>query len=62
MNSNDTVEIIAVDVKGLMKMLSCGMPTAKEIGTLAGARLNISGNRHLYSVKKIKDYVNSNSK
>lgn len=56
-NHEITNETIAVDVKGLMKLLSCGEPTAREIGQKAEARITISGKRVLYSVDKIKAYI-----
>lgn len=53
-NHEITNETIAVDIKGLMEILSCGEPTAREIGQKAQARIPISGKRVLYSVDKVK--------
>lgn len=52
-----TNETIAVDIKGLMEILSCGEPTAREISKKAEARIPTSGRRALYSVDKIKAYL-----
>ena len=56
-NHEITNETIAVDIKGLMEILSCGEPTAREIGQKAQARIPISGKRVLYSVDKVKAYL-----
>ena len=52
-----TNETLAVDVKGLMEILSCGELTAREIGQKAEARIPTSGKRVLYSVDKVKAYL-----
>ena len=49
--------VLAVDINGLMAMLSCGEPTAKEIGELSKSRIPTSGRRVLYSVEKVRDYI-----
>ena len=49
-------EKIAVDIEGLAGMLSCGTATAKKIAEMAEARI-IIGRRVLYSVDKIKSYL-----
>ncbi len=49
---------IAVDVKELMAMLSCGRNTADKVGETAGAVIRI-GNRKLYNVKKVESYIDS---
>ena len=49
---------MAVDIKMLCEMLSCGKDTAKKIGELAGARIKI-GRRVLYSVSKIRKYLDN---
>ncbi|BAK47254.1 hypothetical protein CXIVA_12880 [Clostridium sp. SY8519] len=49
-------ELLAVDTRGLAAMLSCGMGTARKIGEDAGAKI-IIGRRVLFSVSKIKKYL-----
>lgn len=56
-NHEITNETIAVDIKELMEILSCGEPTAREIGQKAQTRIPISGKRVLYSVDKVKAYL-----
>lgn len=48
--------MIAVDIEKLSAMLSCGHATARKIGEQAHAKITI-GRRVLYSVEKIKKYV-----
>jgi hypothetical protein len=48
---------LAVDTKELQEMLGCGRFTAYEIGTQAGARMQL-GKRVLWNVTKIKSYLN----
>lgn len=48
---------ITVDIEKLSAMLSCGHSTARKIGEQAGARIVI-GRRVLYSVEKVKKYLN----
>ena len=50
--------LIAVDINKLSAMLSCGECSARKIGEQAGARIVI-GRRILYSVDKVKEYINS---
>ena len=60
MNKTTVVENdnkIAVDVAGLMAMLSCGKSTANKIGEEAGAVIRI-GRRKLFNVEKIKEHMN----
>lgn len=52
----DTKQLLAVDIDKLSAMLSCGSATARKIGEQAGARI-IIGRRVLYSVDKIKKYL-----
>lgn len=47
---------LTVDIKELSAMLSCGLATARKVGTEAKARIEI-GRRVLYSVDKIKQYL-----
>ena len=47
---------IAVDIKGLMGMLSCGYKSANKVGENAGAVVRV-GRRKLYNVEKIKAYL-----
>jgi len=54
-------EVLAVDIKGLQGMLSCGANTAKDIATKAKAIVPIGGRRCLYSVEKIREYLNNES-
>lgn len=59
MNKTHKIEastIIAVDIKGLAAMLSCGHATARKIGELAEARIEI-GRRVLYVVSKVQKYL-----
>ena len=49
-------KMIAVDIEKLSAMLSCGHATARKIGEQAHAKIMI-GRRVLYSVEKIKKYV-----
>ncbi len=51
-------DYIAVDIKNLSALLSCGETSAKKIAEEAEARINI-GRRVLYSVDKVRNYVNS---
>lgn len=47
---------LAVDIDGLIALLSCGQMTARKIGEDAGARIVI-GRRVLYSVQKVEKYL-----
>ena len=47
---------LAVDTKELQEMLGCGRFTAYEIGTQAGARMQL-GKRVLWNVNKVKAYL-----
>ncbi len=49
---------IAVDIKTLSSMLSCGHATARKIGAEAGAEIRIN-RRVLFNVKKIREYIDS---
>lgn len=51
-----TEHLLTVDLETLAAMLSCGQSTAKKIGEQARARVVI-GRRVLYSVDKIKKYL-----
>lgn len=48
---------ITVTTEELQAMLSCGRKTAVDIGTLAGARVQI-GKRVLWNVEKVNAYIN----
>lgn len=50
--------MMAVDIERLSAMLSCGHATARKIGEQARAKITI-GRRVLYSVEKVRDYLNS---
>ena len=54
---NKNIQKITVDVNGLMEMLSVGRNSALAIGENAGAVIRV-GRRKLYSVEKIKEYMN----
>ena len=54
---SETGQYITVDIDRLSAMLSCGHATARKIGEQAGARI-IIGRRVLYSVEKIRQYIN----
>lgn len=56
--NSETNEKLAVDIDGLMALLSCGAVTAKKIAECAEARIVI-GRRVLYNVNKIKQYLDS---
>jgi len=53
-------ERIAVDIKGLMALLSCGRYSAVIIAENAGAVIKV-GKRTLYNVEKIKNYLENKS-
>lgn len=57
--NNREYEPITVDVYGVMSMFSVGRNKAMEIGKKAGAVIHISNRRTLYSVEKIKAYMES---
>lgn len=54
----DTENRIAVDLPQLQAMLCVGRPTAEKIAREAGAAVKI-GNRKLFVVSKVRDYMNS---
>lgn len=47
-----------VDTAGLQVMLSSGRKTAVEIGTAAGARIQV-GRRVLWNIKKVQQYLDT---
>ena len=49
---------LSVDTTELQKILGCGRPTAVEIGSLAGARIEV-GKRLLWNVNKVKKYLDN---
>lgn len=49
---------LAVDIEGLAALLSCGQATARKIGEQAKARIWI-GRRVLYSVEKVREYLDN---
>lgn len=51
-------ECKTVDIIGLQQLLSVGKRTAAEIGTAAGARIQV-GRRVLWNVGKIQKYLDS---
>ena len=50
--------LLTVDIEGLSAMLSCGYATARKIGELAGAKI-VLGRRVLYSVDKVRKYIDT---
>ena len=48
---------VTVDVKGVMQLFGIGRNKAREIGEQAGAVIRISSRRTLYSVERIKNYL-----
>lgn len=52
-------EPITVDISGLQSMLGLGKNNAMDVGKKAGAVIRISNRRTLYSVEKIKAYIES---
>ena len=55
---NESIEnCTAVDTEKLQRLLTSGRKTAVEIGTAAGARIQV-GRRVLWNVQKIQDYLN----
>ena len=48
--------LLTVDTLGLQQLMQCGRKTAVEVGTAAGAKIEI-GNKFLWSVRKIRDYL-----
>lgn len=54
--ARQTNNLLMVDIEQLSAMLSCGRATARRIGNDSGARLVI-GRRVLYSVEKVKNYI-----
>lgn len=52
-----SAEPLAVDIERLSAMLSCGHATARKVGEQAQARVVI-GRRVLYSVDKVRHYLN----
>lgn len=54
----NTENQILVDTIGLQEMLSSGRATAVQIGTDAGARVQI-GRRVFWNVRKVQEYIDS---
>lgn len=52
-------EPITVDIRGVMDMLGIGKNVAMDIGKKSGAVIHLSSRRTLYSVDKIKAYMES---
>lgn len=50
------IECVAVDTEKLQGLLSSGRKTAVEIGTAAGARIQV-GRRVLWNMNKIQKYL-----
>lgn len=47
-----------IDLKGLMKMLSCGRVAAERVGKDSAAIVRV-GRRKLYNIEKIRAYINT---
>ena len=56
--SRNSEHYLTVDVDRLSAMLSCGHSTARKIGEQSHAKIVI-GRRVLYSVEKVKAYLDS---
>lgn len=56
----DINDRICVTITELCSLLSCGRKTANDIAEKAGARIYV-GKRVLFSVEKIKQFVNQES-
>lgn len=52
----ETAGYITVDIERLSALLSCGKATARKIGEQSGAKIVI-GRRVLYSVDKVRRYL-----
>ena len=48
---------ITADVRGIMALFGIGRNKAMEVGKAAGAVIHLSDRRTLYSVEKIKAYM-----
>ena len=59
MRDNTKYNPITTDVRGVMAMFGIGRNKAMEIGKSAGAVIHLSSRRTLYSVEKIKKYMES---
>ena len=57
--SNMISNPITVDVRGIMALFGIGRNKAMEIGKKSGAVIHISSRRTLYSVEKVKAYMES---
>lgn len=55
----DTIKYnpLTVDIRGLQSMLNLGKNKAMEIGKKSGAVIHLSSRRTLYSVEKVKAYM-----
>lgn len=47
-----------IDLKGLMKMLSCGRVAAERVGKDSAAIVRV-GRRKLYNLEKIRAYIST---
>lgn len=52
----ETEKYITVDIERLSALLSCGKATARKIGEQSGAKIVI-GRRVLYSIDKVRHYI-----
>lgn len=57
-NINEKIPIhLLTNTQGLMKILSCGKPTAIKIGQEAQAKICI-GRKILWNIDKVRQYLN----
>ncbi len=59
MSENVTYNPVTVDVRGIMSIFGIGRNKAMEIGKKSGAVIHLSSRRTLYSVEKVKAYMDS---
>jgi len=58
MREHETIqEPLTVDFEGLKKMLSCGRRSAEKVAAAAEATIRVGSTRKLYSVQKVKEYI-----
>ena len=58
LQSSDVRNCKAVDTERLQMLLMSGRKTAVEIGTAAGARIQV-GRRVLWNMKKVQEYLDA---
>lgn len=60
-SNKDLSDRMAVDSMELAEMLGCGRHTATNIGTQAGAKIQI-GRRVLWNTAKVQEFINMQSR